>query len=235
MNLDRFYHIAAASGGILYIMAFLLLVALTVILERAWYLRRVIRKGEVISTAIADLHHLDIRSIEALSQQAQRYPQGVLLTVPLRYPEVSDPIRLSELLEESILWQAPRIDRSLWMLDTIITLAPLLGLLGTIIGMFNAFQVLGSPGTAPTQITGGVAEALVATASGLFVAIIGLVCFNGLNNYVRLIIHQLETIKVMLVNRLDAPRPAPRQTSAEVTSSSPRLSAARTAAVSLGT
>jgi biopolymer transport protein ExbB len=92
------------------------------------------------------------------------------------------------------------------MLDTIVTLAPLLGLLGTIIGMFNAFQVLGNAGSAPTQITGGVAEALVATASGLFIAIIGLVCFNGLHNRVRLIIHQMETIKVMLVNRLDAPR-----------------------------
>ena len=151
------------------------------------------------------------------------FPQGTLLAVPLRYPEVRDPNRLSELLEESILWQVPRVDRSLWMLDTIITLAPLLGLLGTIIGMFNAFQVLGSAGGgAPTQITSGVAEALVATASGLFIAIIGLICFNGLNNYVRLIVHQMETIKVMLVNRLDAPRSVPRAKPADVMAAVPR-------------
>jgi biopolymer transport protein ExbB len=206
MTIDRFIHIASASGGILYIMAVVLLVALTVIVERSWYLKRVIRMGSAISHAISSLHHLDRNSIEALSLRADRFPHGALLSVPLRYPEVRDPNRLSELLEESILWQAPRIDHSLWLLDTIVTLAPLLGLLGTIIGMFNAFQVLGAAGSAPTQITGGVAEALVATASGLFIAIVGLVFFNGLNNHVRLIIHQLETIKVMLVNRLATPR-----------------------------
>lgn len=208
MNVDHLIHIASASGGILYIMGFILLVALTVIIERTWYLKRVTDKGNAISHAIAALHHLDRGSIEELALDAEAYPHGSLLSVPLRYPEIRDPNRLSELLEESILWQAPRIDRSLWMLDTIVTLAPLLGLLGTIIGMFNAFQILGNAGSAPTQITGGVAEALVATASGLFIAIVGLVCFNGLNNRVRLIIHQMETIKVMLVNRLDAPRSA---------------------------
>ena len=46
----------------------------------------------------------------------------------------------------------------------------------------------------------------MATACGLFIAIVGLIFFNGLNNRVRLVVHQLETIKIMLVNRLDAPR-----------------------------
>ena len=101
-----------------------------------------------------------------------------------------------------IMREAPRIDRLLWVLDTIVTLAPLLGLFGTIVGMFNAFQVLSDPGNAPTQVTGGVAEALIATASGLFVAMIGLVFFNGLHNRVRAVVHQLETLKAALVNRL---------------------------------
>ncbi|MGH8362932.1 MAG: MotA/TolQ/ExbB proton channel family protein, partial [Gammaproteobacteria bacterium] len=100
------------------------------------------------------------------------------------------------------LLQAPRVDRGMWVLDTVITLDPLLGLLGTIVGIFEAFQVLGAADTAPTQVTGGVAVALIATAAGLAVAIIGLVFFNGLNNRARLILHQMEAIKVMLVNRL---------------------------------
>jgi biopolymer transport protein ExbB len=98
--------------------------------------------------------------------------------------------------------EAPRIDRFLWVLDTIVTLAPLLGLFGTIVGMFHAFEVLSNPGNAPTQVTGGVAEALVATASGLLVAMIGLLFFNGLHNRVRIVVHQLETVKVSLVNRM---------------------------------
>lgn len=206
MDAATFERVVDASGGIIYIMAILLLVALTVIIERSWYLRRLMRSGEMVARKVSELRHLNRGSIEDLLSRAQRLPQGALLSVPLAYPEVVEPNRMSDLLEEAIMWQVPQIDRSLWMLDTVVTLAPLLGLLGTIIGMFNAFQVLGSAGAAPTRITGGVAEALVATACGLFIAIIGLVFYNKLNNQVRRIVHQLETIKVMLVNRLDAPR-----------------------------
>jgi TonB family protein len=85
-------------------------------------------------------------------------------------------------LEEALMREAPQIDRFLWVLDTAVTLSPLPGLLGTIVGMFDAFQVLSGPGNAPTQVTGGGAQALIATASGLFVAMIGLVFFNGLVN-----------------------------------------------------
>jgi biopolymer transport protein ExbB len=89
----------------------------------------------------------------------------------------------------------------LWVLDTVITLAPLLGLFGTIIGMFNAFSLLSDVQGAATQITGGIAEALVATASGLLIAMIGLFFFNSLNTKIRIVIHQLETLKVMILNR----------------------------------
>jgi biopolymer transport protein ExbB len=52
-----------------------------------------------------------------------------------------------------------------------------------------------------SQVTGGIAEALIATASGLLTAMIGLIFFNWLNTKVRVIVHQLETIKLMLLNR----------------------------------
>ena len=97
--------------------------------------------------------------------------------------------------------EVPALDRSLWVLDTVITLAPLLGLFGTIVGMFSAFSVLGDVQNGASQVTGGIAEALVATASGLLIAMIGLVFFNWLNTKVRVIVHQMETIKVMLLNR----------------------------------
>ncbi|MGE4531230.1 MAG: MotA/TolQ/ExbB proton channel family protein, partial [Acidithiobacillus sp.] len=62
--------------------------------------------------------------------------------------------------------------------------------------------ILGNPGTAPMAITGHVAEALVATATGLAIAIVGLVLFNGLNQRVRLVLHQMDRIKVSTLNRL---------------------------------
>lgn len=208
MDAATLIRIAHSSGGIVYVMAVLLLIALTVIIERSWYLRRLIRKGDMLTRTVAALNHLDHKTLGEIERPVRTLPQGAVLAVPLHYPEVADPTRLTELFEEAIMWQVPKIDRSLWVLDTIVTLAPLLGLLGTIIGMFNAFQVLGTGGGAPTEVTGGVAEALVATGCGLFIAIIGLIFFNGLQNLVRRIVHQMETIKVMLVNRLDAPRVA---------------------------
>ena len=202
MSLQELIHIAAVSGGILYVIVFLLLVGLTIIVDRTWYLAKIVRQGELIAGTVLEMEDLDRDALMDLAVRTAKYPQGAVLEVALKYPDVKDPVRLADLIEETIMLQAPRIDRSLWMLDTIVTLGPLLGLLGTIIGIFEAFKVLGAADTAPTKVTGGVAEALVATAAGLFVAILGLIFFNGLNNRVRLIMHQMEAIKVMLVNRL---------------------------------
>jgi biopolymer transport protein ExbB len=79
-----------------------------------------------------------------------------------------------------------------------------MGLFGTIIGMFHAFNVLAQPGHAPAEVTGGVADALVATAFGLFIAMLGLAGFNALSNQVRLVVHQLDSLKTMIVNRTDS-------------------------------
>ncbi len=81
---------------------------------------------------------------------------------------------------------AAELRRGLSVLDTIITVAPLLGLLGTVTGMIKAFAILDKPGVeGPAAITGGVAEALIATATGLGIAIVTLVGYNGLTERVR--------------------------------------------------
>ena len=71
------------------------------------------------------------------------------------------------------------LSRGLWVLETVVTAAPLMGLLGTITGMMQAFKVIGGAGlVAPTQVTAGVAQALIATALGLLIALIALFAFN---------------------------------------------------------
>jgi biopolymer transport protein ExbB len=85
------------------------------------------------------------------------------------------------------------------VLDTVITLAPLLGLLGTVTGMIHAFGLLGnSQLEAPTVITGGIAQALIATACGLGVAIIALIPFNYFNAHLEEARHEMEDITTHL-------------------------------------
>lgn len=201
MSIQYLSTLAASSGGTLYLMALLLLVALTVIVERAWFLYRTMAGGNAINERVADLPRLRIDLLEKEVEHAGHLPHAALLAMALSHPEINERGVLADRLEESILHEIPKFDRSLWVLDTSVTLAPLLGLFGTIIGMFNAFAGLGQGGAIPTQVTGGVAEALIATASGLLIAMLGLIFLNSLNNRVRLLVHQLETLKQMLINR----------------------------------
>jgi biopolymer transport protein ExbB len=201
MDISHLIELANDSGGTLYLMLVLLLVALTVIVERTRYLSNMEKGGTAL---IAMLKKGDRRVEEVtLPIKMTQLPHARLFDVLQNEPANVNRDTFDGHLEEAIMHEVPVLDRSLWILDTVITLAPLLGLFGTIIGMFNAFHVLGDAQNGAAQVTGGIAEALIATASGLLIAIIGLVFFNALHTRVRVVLHQLETIKIMLVNRHD--------------------------------
>ena len=85
---------------------------------------------------------------------------------------------LHDSLEEAANAELDYLRRGLAVLDTIITLGPLLGILGTVTGIIRSFHVLGNDTVDPTIVTGGIAEALLTTAAGLGVAIFALIPFN---------------------------------------------------------
>ncbi len=95
------------------------------------------------------------------------------------------------------------LGRGLWVLETIVTAAPLLGLLGTITGMFGAFKLFGSQGLVnPTGVTGGVAQALVATALGLFIALLALFAFNYFSRLHAQVMDEMERLGTRLVDHI---------------------------------
>lgn len=123
---------------------------------------------------------------------------------------LQDPGSFASEMTRTASSELKRLGRGLTVLDTVITLAPLLGLLGTVTGMIHAFGLLGaSELDAPAAITGGIAEALIATAFGLAIAICTLVPFNFLNSMLEEFRHDLEDAgsrAEQFVNRI---KPAP--------------------------
>jgi biopolymer transport protein ExbB len=95
------------------------------------------------------------------------------------------------------------LGRWLWVLETIVTAAPLLGLLGTITGMIRAFKLFGNQGLVdPTGVTGGVAEALIATALGLFIALIALFAFNYFSHRQAQVMDEMERLGTRLIDHM---------------------------------
>ncbi len=132
-------------------------------------------------------------------------PVARILTTAIKNADMDRP-RLEHLIEEVAMEETPKLSRALGILDTVITVAPLLGLLGTVTGMIKAFQVvaISSGLSAPAAITGGVAEALIATASGLAIAIVTLVGYNYLTERVKSVVSDMELAATQIVNDLDS-------------------------------
>ncbi len=149
------------------------IVAVTVIIERVWFFRR-------------NRFHQEADQMLALIQQG-KFSEALSLggrnsTLLLRVLAAGVLARNSEpekAMESAGIAEVSALKRGLMTLDTIITLAPLLGLLGTIIGMIDSFGIMAESGIGqPHAVTGGVAKALICTAAGIIVAVVSLVPYN---------------------------------------------------------
>ncbi len=172
------------------------LVALTVVFERLYFTVREALRRDPEAVALLFHHVQKGRSEEAVAvgKRSRDYVARVL-TYALEHSEVS----FSNALLQSANQELQRFNRGISILDTIVTLAPLLGLFGTVTGMIHAFGLLGASELgAPTAITGGIAEALVATAFGLLIAMVSLLPFNFLNTQLERARAEIETAAAKL-------------------------------------
>lgn len=170
--------------------------ALTVVIERLFFIigeagRRDAKSVEKI------IFQVKLGEIQDALETGKKSRDSVakVLTYGLEHDEES----LEDALMHAASQELKRYERGLPILDTIITLAPLLGLLGTVTGMINAFGLLGNQELgSPTAITGGIAEALIATAFGLGIAITALLPFNYLNSLLEKVRHDFENAATRL-------------------------------------
>jgi biopolymer transport protein ExbB len=173
------------GGAVMYPLALLAIIALTLALERLLVVWRYARIGAAAARepmrALAQLHGL---------------PEGHVLrqVAAILHDNGAQPLWWVEAQLEALAMQIDNaLKRGVWALETIVTAAPLLGLLGTIVGMMQSFRLLGAGGLVnPTGVTGGVAQALIATAFGLVIALLALFAFNYLSRRIDQSLDRLE-------------------------------------------
>ncbi len=148
-------------------------IALAVVIERSLFWRK-ITACAAVEEMLALVERGDIAEASRLGRAIES-PLGRVLASGLAHCNPS----LTKALEVAAQKEVPLLKQKLVILDTIITLAPLLGLLGTVTGMIGSFGIMSQVGIGqPHAVTGGVAEALIATATGLLIAILSLVPYN---------------------------------------------------------
>jgi biopolymer transport protein ExbB len=168
------------SGGVIMwpilIISFL---GVTVVVERLLFIIResASREPEVVEKMLERVENRDFDGAISMGKKSKDFVARIL-TYALTHRESS----LSNAFIRASNQELNRFQQGMATLDTVITAAPLLGLLGTVTGMMRTFgNMQGDIAAAAGQITGGVAEALIATACGLAIAIIGLLPYNYLN------------------------------------------------------
>ena len=187
------------GGPIMWPILIVSIVGLTVVIERIFWwggrwFRRDPKRIEKVFTAI---ENGDIGEASRLSR-GSRDPVLRMMWNGLNHQHAS----LQGALQVAAGIEIKRAGRFLVVMDTLVTLAPLLGLLGTITGLIRSFSFLGNEELAVQAVTGGIAEALIATACGLGIAIFALVPFNFFTSRVSNLEFELQTaatnLEVML-------------------------------------
>jgi biopolymer transport protein ExbB len=176
---------AVRTGGwVIYPLTVLGILAIVIVIDRCYVFARFAKRPRTGPAEGSNLGNLD----NLPRQHAFRRLFASLardLPAPLWYREAQ---------AQSLAAQIERdMSQGLWVLETIVTAAPLLGLLGTIVGMMHSFQLFGGNGLVnPGGVTGGVAQSLVATAIGLVVALFALFGFNYFSRRLERLMDELE-------------------------------------------
>jgi len=184
------------GGPVMWPLLLTSVVTLGVVIDRLWFIfqERRSRQPEIVDNILQCLEAgLTDNAVEAGKDSTDFVART--LTYALAHRDTS----LSQAILRVAALELKRFSRGLPVLDTVITLAPLLGLLGTVTGMIHSFGLLGNTElSAPTAITGGIAQALIATAFGLGIAIAALLPFNYLNARQEEARHELEDATAQL-------------------------------------
>jgi len=170
------------GGPIMYPLLICSIIALTVIIERSifWIGEDHRRNQALVNEVLSLAERGNWETARARIGNSKDFIIRILVAGIL-HREFS----IAKAMETAASDELDRMRQYLSILDTMITVSPLLGIFGTVIGIIVSFEMLGSAGIEePQAVTGGIAQALITTASGLGIAILSLFPFNYFNSRV---------------------------------------------------
>ncbi len=172
------------------------IIALTVIIERAifWVRERGSRNQGLVDAILENAERAEYNEAARIGSGSNDYVVRILVC-----GIVHRNFSLNSALEMAAAVEIKRMKRFMNMLDTMVTVSPLLGIFGTVTGIIRSFEAIGASGAQnPMAVTGGIAEALITTAAGLTIAIPSLFFFNYFNSRIEDALHEIETYSTSL-------------------------------------
>jgi len=174
------FEIFLNGGPVMYPLLACSIISLTVIIERfLFWVQLDMRRNQSLTDKVLELSRLgDWESVRIGTQGSKDYIIRILI-IGILHREFS----MVKAMESAASDVVRRMRKFMGILDTMITVAPLLGIFGTVIGIIVSFEALGSTGIEqPRAVTAGIAQALITTAAGLGIAILSVFPYNYFNS-----------------------------------------------------
>lgn len=189
------------GGVVMYPLGIASVVTIAIAIERAYRFWRADTDGDAALSDVLGLIKGGGSGAEAIVKQDPS-PVAAVISAGL-----TNRGRGRQEIEESLMAAVAderlRLSKNLGILGTIGNVAPFIGLFGTVLGIMKAFRDIGEVGAAgPAVVATGIAEALVATAAGLFVAVIAVIAFNFFTIWLDRISQRAEIVSAKLINEL---------------------------------
>lgn len=171
------FAIIQAAGWPIWLLLISSVIALALIIERSMYLRRSLVLPPTLLDEVIRVYRSGKVSAEVIEKLEQNSPLGRVLAAGLRNVDAPRDI-MKESIEEAGSGAAHELERFLTTLGTIASLAPLMGLFGTVVGMIEIFGSQTATGANPTQLAHGISVALYNTGFGLLIAMPAMVFYR---------------------------------------------------------
>ena len=170
------------GGPVMYPLLACSIIALGVVIDRAvfWIKLSLQRKPSLVDEVMELSQQGDWQNIKGKTIGTKDYIIKILVSGILHKD-----FSMLKAMEAAAADEIKRMQRFMSVLDTMITVAPLLGIFGTVLGIISSFEILGSVGIDhPQEVTAGIAQALITTAAGLGIAILSVFPYNYFNSRV---------------------------------------------------